>query len=94
MQYRITHHAARQAAVKGFAIDAVIRAAQSPSITYPSGKRHPGQVRHIRDGIVAVVDPVTATVVTVYENVRETALRPDQRDPVALEYGRQWGKRH
>jgi len=84
----MTRHAARQAAMKGFDPAAIYRAANFPAITYENG-RFPGQWRHIRDGVVAVVDPENSTIITVYQNVIETALRADQTDADALRYGRQ-----
>jgi len=85
--YIIHPHALRQAESKGFSLDAVLEAANHPSVTYANG-RYPGQMRHIRGGIVAVVEPLTLTVVTVYENVKETAVRADQTDRDARRYGR------
>ena len=85
--YRLTAHALRQSLAKGFNPDAVLRAASDPAITYANG-RYVGQVRHIRDGIVAVVDPTAHSVITVYANVVETDLRPDQKDADAVRYGR------
>jgi len=84
-------HAAKQATMKGLDHAAVLDAANNPHHTYPNG-RYPGQIRHIRNGIVAVVDPSRQQVITVYEDQRETALRPDQRDADALRYGRNRGR--
>ena len=84
--YRLTRHAYEQARAKGFSTEAVLRAAQDPTVTYANG-RFAGQMRHIRDGIVAIVDPTSGAVITVYANVTETALRPDQKDADALRYG-------
>jgi len=83
--YSIHPHAERQAKSKGFTLAAVLEAANNPSISYPSG-RFPGQLRRIRDGIVAVCDPMTWVVVTVYENVVETSVRADQTDRDAQRY--------
>ena len=88
MGYRLTRHAWDQAISKGFDRAAVLLAAGDPTVTYENG-RYPGQYRHIRDGIVAVVDRDRETIVTVYANVRETALRPDQTDADA----RRWAGR-
>lgn len=85
--FRITRHALAQAKAKGFAVQSVILAAAAPSVTYANG-RYAGQMRHIRDGIVAVVDIRTRTIITVYANVTETALRADQTDADALRYGK------
>ena len=87
MSYIIHPHATRAAESKGFSIEDVLAAANNPSITYANG-RYPGQMRHIRGGIVAVVEPATSTIVTVYANVKETALRTDQTDRDARRYGR------
>lgn len=74
---RITDHAKAQAAEKGWTLDEVYRAHVDPHICYPSG-RYPGQQRHIRDNLVVIVDAARNICVTVYENVVETELRPDQ----------------
>lgn len=86
-EYRLGNHARRQSALKGFDISDVLLAANQPLHTYPNG-RYPGQQRHVRNGIVAVVDPGDRVVVTVYEDQRETALRSYQRDADARAYGR------
>lgn len=75
--YRITPHAARQAAAKGVSEDFLLDVANNPSVSYSNG-RYPGQMRHIKDGWVAVVSPVEQVVITLYRNVLETPLRPDQ----------------
>jgi hypothetical protein len=85
--YEITHHAAAQAKRKSFTLAQVQAAADEPYVTYDNG-RYEGQKRHIREGVVAVVDPAKRHVVTVYENITETALRPDQKDADAQRYGR------
>lgn len=74
---RITDHAKAQAALKGWSLDDVFQAHVDPDICYPSGS-HPGQQRHIRNDLVVVVDAKRNTAVTVYLNVKETDLRPDQ----------------
>jgi hypothetical protein len=76
--WQASGHALAQAGAKGFHPFAVMAAAGAPTVAYPSGDAHPGQWRHIRDGIVAVVEPATKRIVTVYVNVEETELRPDQ----------------
>jgi hypothetical protein len=45
-------------------------------------------MRHIRGDVVAVVHPPSQKIVTVYRNVTETDLRPDQTDADAQRYGR------
>lgn len=74
---RITTHAMAQAKAKGWTLRQVFLAHVDPDVTYPSG-RYPGQVRHIRGNLVAIIDAAANRCVTVYENVVETALRPDQ----------------
>ena len=76
--YSISLHAAQQAKAKGWTLEEVYAAANRPTVTYPNG-RYEGQMRHIRNGIVAVCDPRQHKVVTVYANVERTPLRPDQR---------------
>lgn len=83
MQFRLCQHATKQAEAKGIHPDAVLRAANHPSVTYDN-RRHPNQRRHIRDGICAVVDPAAGKVVTFYLDRVETPLRADQIDPDAL----------
>lgn len=75
--YTLGLHADRQVATKGFDRAAVLDAANNPAHTYENG-RYPGQMRHIRGSICAVVDPATREIVTVYLNVTPTALRADQ----------------
>ena len=89
--YRITHHARTQADAKGFSIGEVQAAAMHPTITYANG-RFPSQMRHIRGNVVAIVDVPKRMIVTVYSNVVETPLRPDQTDADALAYGKRKGK--
>lgn len=85
--FTLSKHAARQAAEKGWTRTQVLQAANKPHITYDNG-RYPGQKRHIRDDLVAVVHPESKQVLTVYKNVTETDLRPDQTDADAQRYGR------
>lgn len=85
MYYSLHPHAKTAAESKGFSFEAVLEAANNPTITYSNG-RYPGQYRHIRGGIVAVVDPATSTIITVYENVTETGVRVDQIDRAARRY--------
>ncbi len=75
--YVLTHHCKAQAEAKGIRESRILRAAENPTVTYES-RNHPGQHRHVRDGIVAIVDRERQVVVTVYLNVERTALRPDQ----------------
>jgi hypothetical protein len=85
--YTLSGHAAQQARAKGWAEDDVLHAANNHEVAYENG-RFPDQMRHIRGDIVAVVHPASKKVVTVYQNVTETALRPDQTDADAQRYGR------
>lgn len=83
--YTIGSHAERQSRLKGFEVDDVLRAANSPGYSYPNG-RFPGQRRHIREGIVAVVDVQSRVIVTVYVDHDTTPLREDQTDRDALNF--------
>lgn len=74
----ITRHAVEQAKMKGFTAQQTWLAMTDPDTTYPSGKKYPGQERRIRGNVVAVVDKAANRCITFYENVKETALRPDQ----------------
>jgi hypothetical protein len=84
-KYRLTYHAQKQAAAKGWSCLQVLEAANNPQHTYPSGRVH-GQFRHVRGNIVAIVDPAANRVVTVYRDVEETDLRADQTDMDARLY--------
>ena len=84
--YSLSPHAKRQTESKRFSFEGVLEAANNPSISYES-LRFPGQLRRIRGGIVTVCDPGAMTIITVYENTKETGLRPDQTDHDALSYG-------
>ena len=72
-------HARKQCATKGIAASAVLAGVARPQTTYPS-RRVVGQYRYVTGEVVAVVDPATRTVVTVYLNTVETPLRADQTD--------------
>ena len=85
--YSLTRHAAEQATAKGFSHEDVLEAANNHQTRYENG-RYPDQYRHIRGNIVAVVHEPTKKIRTVYENVAETDLRPDQTDRDAQRYGR------
>lgn len=87
VDWSLTPHAAKQATAKGWSPDDLLSAAREPHTTYENG-RYPGQMRHIRGNLVAVVDPASKKVITAYENVTETDLRPDQTDRDAQNYGR------
>jgi hypothetical protein len=84
-EYRLTYHAQKQAAAKGWTSEDVLLAADKPLHTYPSA-RVPGQWRHVRGDIVAIVDPADHRVVTVYQDVAETEVRMDQLDDDARAY--------
>lgn len=83
--FTLSGHAAQQARSKGWTEDQVLDAANNHEVRYENG-RYPGQFRHIRGDIVAVVHPESQKVVTVYQNVKETDLRPDQSDHDAQRY--------
>jgi len=72
-----TAHFVRQAQSKGFTAQETWLAMTEPHITYPSGQ-YPHQERRIRNDVVCVVDTITNQAITVYKNVVETDLRPDQ----------------
>lgn len=74
---RISDHAISQAAEKGWSLHEVWLAHIDPDVRYPSG-RYPGQYRHIRGDLVVIVEERSNKAVTVYLNVKETDLRPDQ----------------
>lgn len=76
--WHLTRHCRMQAHLKGFDVYALLAAAGCPTVSYPHGSAHPGQYRHIRDGVVAVVDPDRRSIITAYLNVVETPLRADQ----------------
>lgn len=86
-EYRLTYHAQKQAALKGWSSAQVLEAADRPQHTSPSS-RFPGQWRHVRGDIVAVVDPADHRVITVYQDVAETTLRTDQTDADAQRYAK------
>jgi hypothetical protein len=90
--YMLSTHARKQATMKGWSHEDVLAAANNPSTTYEN-RRYPGQMRHIRGSIVAVVHPETKKIVTAYENVTETNLRPDQTDKDAKAYQRRRNSR-
>lgn len=75
--FRLSPHCQKQIALKELDEATVLRAANSPQLTYDNG-RYPGQKRHIGYGICAVVDPARGVVVTVYLNTIETDIRKDQ----------------
>ncbi len=88
--FTLTQHA--YAKIGGDAVLAaqVLDAAEYPHVTYgvtnqrnTLGQR---QQRHIRNGMVAVVDPISHKVITFYADVVETDIRPDQTDEAAQEY--------
>lgn len=84
--FTLTWHVSHQVCPrKGFSEAQVLDAANNWQVRYPSN-RVPGQYRHISGEVVAVVDPIKRQVVTAYENVRETDLRPDQTDDDARAY--------
>ena len=83
--YTLSGHAAQQARSKGWSDDQVIDAANNHQTRYANG-RYPDQFRHISGDVVAVVHEPSRKIVTVYQNVKETDLRPDQADSDALRY--------
>lgn len=92
MSYVASAHALVQGSQKGMTPQEILLAAEQPQITYANG-RFPGQMRHIRGDVVAVVDPARKVVVTVYRNVIETEVRPDQTDKDAKRYAARRGQK-
>jgi hypothetical protein len=91
-KYSPEPHVVKQAKVKGFSMDSVMRAANDPHHTSENFK-YPGQMRHVRDGICAVVHPGEGRIITVYKDQEQTAMRRDQRnDPEAQAHARKAGK--
>lgn len=72
----LTRHARQQARLKRFDLEDVYAAAERPTVTYAHTRE--GQHRHIRNGLVAVVDRADQRVITVYRDVEVTPLRADQ----------------
>lgn len=85
VSYRLSFHAKKKAREQNIPEAAILASANHPTVTYENG-RFPGQWRHVRDGLVATVDPEKQTIVTFYQNVVETPLRSDQTDAAALAY--------
>lgn len=78
--YRLSNHAATTVAqTKGYDHAQMLAAANDPGHSYanPLDSR---QMVHIHKdhSIAVVVDPKAMKVITAYDNVKETALRPDQ----------------
>lgn len=73
----LTRHCVEQARAKGLDLAAIRAAAADPDVTYES-HRHPGQYKHIKDGLCVVVDRDRAVIITVFLHHVRTALRPDQ----------------
>jgi len=89
-RFVLSTHAYQKVAGDAALATRVLDAAEYPSVSYGvSDKRNIGhnrQERHIRDGIVAVVDAIDGKVITFYADVVETDLRDDQTDAAALDY--------
>lgn len=79
MRFILSVHCVRQAQEKGFDLSAIRAAAVDPDVTYES-HRHPGQYKHIKDGLCVVVDRNKAVIITAFLHHVRTALRPDQVD--------------
>jgi hypothetical protein len=77
----ITAHAARKIGSDVALHNRVMAAATAPTVRYES-RRNGGGFRHIRDGIVAIVD--RGSLITFYVDQVETPLRPDQTDRDAV----------
>lgn len=77
MALSITAHAVKQVQAKGFALRDVVAVAQRPDFAYES-RRYPGQEKRIGNGLCVVVDPKAQRIITVFEHLVRTSLRPDQ----------------
>lgn len=75
--FTLTRHLKEQAKTKGVSLLNILEVLKQPSITYANGMAE-DQERFIGNGIVVVVDVLSGHAITVYENVRETDVRPDQ----------------
>lgn len=87
MTFKMTHHCMKQALAKGIDPLDILEAASYPTVVYES-RRYPGQMRHVRGDLCVIIAEDGVTIVTVYLNVVETDLRPDQTDRDALRYGK------
>lgn len=76
-----TAHALRKMIDNGWTLEDVNAAVEMPSITYLNSR--PGTMRHIRNGLCAIVETATMTVITVHLSTVETAIRPDQMGDAA-----------
>lgn len=88
--FTLTQHAYEKVDGNADLARRVLDAAERPTVSYAvTDKRNQGrgrQERHIRDGIVAVVDVRDGKVITFHADVIETDVRPDQTDEAAQEY--------
>ena len=73
-----TLHAVEQAKAKGFTAEQTWLAVTDPDVTYPSRKAGQERRINVEAGVVAIVETATNRVITFYENIVETDLRPDQ----------------
>jgi hypothetical protein len=71
----IARHALNQIEAKCFDRAAVLDAAVNPGIRSVS-HTHPGQFKHIANGLCVVL--AGDTIVTVFKHLERTPLRPDQ----------------
>lgn len=95
MDYTFTRHAYDKIVGEGTAEEQgtlarrVYLAASRPSVTYGVTNQRAAQgrqERHIRDGIVAVVNADTGKIITFYADVVEADVRSDQTDDAARSY--------
>jgi uncharacterized DUF497 family protein len=87
----ITTHAERTIESKGIALEDVEAVWHDPDLVYPSN-RYPGQHKRIGRGIVLCCEDSTGKVITVFVNMTNTPLRPDQRrDADALAWAKKNG---
>lgn len=64
MKYRYTRHAVERMNERGWTIEQVEEVVNFPTLTYKNSR--PDTMRHIRNGICAVVDTVAGVVITIH----------------------------
>lgn len=79
MNYFLSEHAKQQASAKGWTEFQILVVTRHPHLVYKCSEVN--QERHVRNGIVSVVNTLTGCVITCYADQVETPLRPDQISP-------------
>lgn len=94
MNLKVTQHARRQIAEKGFDPTAIAKTFLNPDEVYAS-RSHPGQYRVTGNGVCLVGKPEgnTFVLITVYADRVLTPPRPDQLDtPEGRAYAQRWAQ--